>query len=71
MVNFIEHNFYIDDTLCSMATDEEAISLPDLSGEASVTHHSLGLLWDIKSNTYTYSGSLDKEPLFAVEFSLW
>lgn len=54
-----------------MVTDEEAISLADLSGEAPVARHSLGLLWEIKSNTFTCSVSPDKKPLFAVEFSLW
>lgn len=50
-------------------TDEEAIIMPDVSGEASVTHITLGLLWEIKSDIFSYSVSPDKQ-LFAVEFSL-
>lgn len=42
-------------------TDEEAIIMPDLSGEASVTHNSLGLLWEIKSDIFSYSVSSDKK----------
>lgn len=53
-----------------MATDEEAISLSDLSREASATHHSLGLLWEVKIKIFTYSVSPDKKLLATVEFSL-
>lgn len=101
-VNFVERHFYVDDGLCSLPTDAEAIDLlyrtqtslvesnlrlhkfasnsqavleafppedctaamkdVDLSGEAAPTQRSLGLLWEITSDTFTYSVSTDTKP---------
>lgn len=98
-VNFVNRHFYVDDGLCSMPTDAEAIDLlrrtqtslaestlrlhkfasnskevlqafppedctgavddVDLSGEAAHTQRSLGLLWEITRDTFTFSVSTD------------
>ncbi|XP_063761823.1 uncharacterized protein LOC134879300 [Eleginops maclovinus] len=101
-VNFVERHFYVDDGLCSVPTDAEAIGLlhrtqaslaesnlrlhkfvsnsqavleafpsedcvqakrdVDLSGDESPTQRSLGLLWEIASDTFTFSVSTDTKP---------
>lgn len=101
-VNFVERHFYVDDGLCSVLTDAEAIDLlqrtqtslvesnlwlhkfdsnsqavldafppkdcaaaikdVDLSREASPTQRSLGLLWEIISDTFTFSVLSDTKP---------
>ncbi|KAF1387159.1 hypothetical protein PFLUV_G00102450 [Perca fluviatilis] len=101
-VNFVKRHFYVDDGLCSMPTDAEAIDLlrrtqtslaesnlrlhkfasnskevlqafppedctgaitdVDLSGEAAHTQRSLGLLWEITRDTFTFSVSTDMKP---------
>ncbi|KAL2082436.1 hypothetical protein ACEWY4_022254 [Coilia grayii] len=101
-VNFVERHFYVDDGLCSVPSDAEAIDLlrrtqaslaesnlrlhkfasnsqsvleafpsedcvtagkdVDLSRDESPTQRSLGLLWEIASDTFTFSVSTDSKP---------
>lgn len=101
-VNFVERHFYVDDGLCSVPTDAEAIDLlrrtqaslaesnlrlhkfasnspavlaafpsedcvaagkeVDLCGKESPIQRSLGLLWEVATDTFTFSVSVDVKP---------
>ncbi|XP_067282594.1 uncharacterized protein [Pseudorasbora parva] len=101
-VNFVERHFYVDDGLCSVPTDAEAIDLlrrtqaslaesnirlhkfasnspavlaafpsedcvaegreVDLCAKEAAIQRSLGLLWEVATDTFTFSVSIEGKP---------